>query len=103
MVGIGLPNVKALRRAEAKLKIAKIPHYSWTEPDELTIVNKVLTGEFTAITTASIRGEQRHALENYRLYRHTRSVEASTTPSKGGSTGSIPVGCTNGEGAEASA
>lgn len=61
IVMIGLPNVASLRRAEAKLVAAQIPHYSWHEPD--------FDLGFTAIATSPIRGEQRRALANYRVYK----------------------------------
>jgi hypothetical protein len=60
MVLIGLPDAWALKRAEAKLRAQNIPHYAWFEPDN--------DFGFTAICTAPLRGEQRKAMANYRIY-----------------------------------
>lgn len=102
IVAIGVPTLKSLNKARGKLEAAKIPHYAWHEPDPLKIGDEWLSNQFTAITTAPIRGEQRLALENYRVYSTPRVLMASTSASKAESTGPIPVGCANGEGTEAS-
>lgn len=60
MVLIGLPNVRALERAVAKLCAAGITYYRWNEPD-----NDL---GFTALCTVPIAGPQRAALANYRVW-----------------------------------
>lgn len=92
---IGLPNVKALTRALTKIQAAQIPHYAWTEPD-----NDL---GFTAIATAPIRGEQRKALENYRVYSTPVAQLRECSALNGEVAGENPAGRANGAGAEASA
>lgn len=60
IVTIGVPDIAALSRVEKKLLANAIPHYSWSEPD--------FAIGFTSITTVPIEGEQRAALQNYRVY-----------------------------------
>jgi hypothetical protein len=83
MVNIGLPSLKSLTKALRKLQAANIPHYAWSDPD--------LPYGMTAITTAPIYGEQRRALENYRVYA-PGVLMASTSASKAEGGGSIPPG-----------
>lgn len=61
LVFIGVPDVAALQRVQAKLRAHGLPHYAWHEPDN--------DMGFTAIATAALDDEQRAVLKNYRLYR----------------------------------
>ncbi len=90
IVLIGLPDAAALRRAEQKLIAAKIPHFVWEEPD--------FNFGLTSIATAPVRGDQRKALANYRVYK-APVVSSSTSPSKGESVCSIQTRCANSSGA----
>lgn len=61
IVLIGVPDIAALKRVQAKLQAHQIPHYSWTEPD--------FDLGFTAITTAALREDKRQHLRRYQVYR----------------------------------
>lgn len=90
IVLIGLPNKAALQRALGKLRAAHIPHYEWHEPD--------YDFGFTAIATAPIRGEQRDALKNYRVYSLGIAQQVERRGSNPGEAGSSPAPQTNGDG-----
>lgn len=94
IVLVGVPHLKSLQRVAEKLRANAVPHYEWTEPD--------YDLGFTSITTAPVRGEQRKVFENYRVYSAPGVLMASTRASKARSDGSIPSGCANGDGTEAS-
>jgi hypothetical protein len=88
---IGLPNISALRRAEAKLCANGIPHYAWSEPD--------YDFGFTAIATTPIHGEQRKALANYRVYSFPVAQNTERQVLTLEDVGGNPTGEANGAGA----
>lgn len=59
-VTIGVPDLNALKRVQAKLNVNQVPHYAWVEPD--------FDLGFTAIATIPLDEEQKKVLSNYRLY-----------------------------------
>jgi hypothetical protein len=69
LIVIGVPNEATLGRVRAKLEIAQLPHYVWTEPDEDMGV--------TAIATGPLDEQERVVLKNYRLWSHSRGAEQS--------------------------
>ena len=65
---IGVPDVEALHRVQAKLKAYQIPHYAWTEPD--------YDLGFTSIATGVLSEEQKLPLKNYRLWNAVNNTGA---------------------------
>ena len=61
IIAIGVPDIKALRRVEAKLTAAAIDHYAWEEPDN----NLGLT----SIATAPLDSTAKAVLAHYRLWK----------------------------------
>lgn len=87
IVLIGLPNISSLKRACHKLSANGIAHWSWTEPD--------LDLGFTSICTATISGDERSCLANYRLWKpvyYSPVVSTKTLPSNGNDAGETPAG-----------
>jgi hypothetical protein len=69
IVVIGVPDLKALERVLAKLKLNQIQHFAWTEPDyDLGM---------TAIATVPLDEKRKQCLMNYRLLKFAGGAEKS--------------------------
>lgn len=64
IIVLGVPDVRSLERAAAKLREHAIPHYEWREPD--------FDFGFTSMATAPLDYKQRQVLSNYRVWNHAR-------------------------------